>query len=243
MKIIDAHCHVGVGVEKRLEPEHLLSIMDEAGVQTSVICPLEQYIAIYNDEGNDYISGVVRKFEQRFIGFCTVNPWYLEKAPGMLRRAFENGLAGLKLNSKLQGFVLCSEIVDPLIEICEEYGAPVYCHSGTMICAEPFQVRELALRFPAVDFIMGHSGNTDFWTDVQYSAAGLNNIYLETSHNLSIQAFIDAAGIERVVFGSNMPRSHQMLELLKIKELNLPDSDFNMLCGGNIERIFRRRKK
>jgi len=88
MRIIDAHCHVGVGVEKRLEPEHLLRIMDEAGVQTSVICPLEQYIAIFNDEGNDYISDVVRKNGQRFVGFGSVNPWYLEKAPGMLRRAF-----------------------------------------------------------------------------------------------------------------------------------------------------------
>ncbi len=48
--------------------------------------------------------------------------------------------------------------------ICQwqEYRVPVYFHTGTMIMAEPFQLRELAGEFPNVNFIMGHSGNTDF---------------------------------------------------------------------------------
>ena len=240
MRIIDAHCHLGIGVDKRLEPEKLLRIMDEAGVHTSVICPIEQYIAVDNEEGNKYIYDIVKKYNGRFAGFCSVNPWYLDKAAAMLRAAFEAGFAGLKLNPKLQGFTLCDDIVNPLIEICEEYKAPVYFHTGTMICAEPFQLRELAVRYPGVNFIMGHSGNTDFWTDIAYSTLGHANIYLETSHNLNIRMLIDAAGIDHVVFGSNMPRSHQLFELGKIRDLSLPDKDFSKLCGGNIEMILRK---
>ena len=243
MRIIDAHCHVGKGVEKSLEPEKLISIMDENGVSASVICPLEQYIAVYNDEGNAYIAGVVKRYGGRFIGFCTANPWYLHKSEDAVRRAFEQGFAGLKLNPKLQGFMLCNDIVRPLLDVCEEYGAPVYFHTGTMSCAEPFQLRELAFAYPGVDFIMGHSGNTDFWTDITYSAAEIGNIYLETSHIMNIRSLIDAAGIDRVVFGSNMPRSHQTHEIGKAWDLELPDDDLAKLCGGNMEKMLKRRKK
>ena len=227
----------------RLEPERLLDIMDQNGVSATVICPLEQYVAVYNDEGNAYVSDAVRKYPGRFIGFCAINPWYMDKAALMLRRALDAGFAGLKLNPKLQGFMLCADIVRPLVEVCGEYGAPVYFHTGTMICAEPFQLRELAIMYPGVDFIMGHSGNTDFWTDAKYSAYGQENLYLETSHNLNINALIEAAGIDRVIFGSNMPRSHQALELEKIKDLSLAEPDSVKLCGGNMERILGRRAK
>lgn len=237
MKIIDAHCHVGSGFEKELKPETLISIMDKNGVGKAVICPIEQYIAVYNEDGNKYILEQVKKYAGRFIGFASVNPWFMQKSTDMLKEYIEKGLKGLKLNPKLQGYQLNSSLVKPLIKVAEEYGIPVYFHTGTPVNSEPFQLRELALEFPKVNFIMGHSGNTDFWTDAAYSVKGIDNIYLETSHNLGIMGLINAAGIDRVIFGSNMPRSHQTHELKKVKDLCLPEEDFFKICCLNIKKL------
>jgi len=242
MKIIDAHCHIGIGFEKQLSPEDLLKLMDKNGVEETIICPLEQYIAVYNEEGNSYILEQMQKFSGRFIGFASVNPWYMGKGVDMLKKYIEKGLRGLKLNPKLQGFVLNSSLVKPLIKVAQEYKIPVYFHTGTMINSEPFQLRELAVEFPNVNFIMGHSGNTDFWTDIAYAIQGMKNIYLDTSHNLGIQGLINMAGIDNVIFSSNMPRSHQILELKKIHDLDLSREEKEKVCYYNIKRLVGERQ-
>jgi predicted TIM-barrel fold metal-dependent hydrolase len=237
MKIIDAHTHVGKGFEKCLEPEKLISIMDKNKVGMSVICPIEQYIAVFCEEGNRYILEQTKKYPERFIGFASVNPWYGEKGLEILKKHLDLGLKGLKLNPKLQGFRINSSLVKPYVMLAESYGIPIYFHTGTPMSSEPFQLRELAIEFPRVNFIMGHSGNTDFWTDVDYSVKGLKNIYLETSHNLGIESLISFAGADNVIFGSNMPRSHQSHELGRIFDLDLSGNDLEKICSLNILRL------
>lgn len=241
MKKIDAHVHVGKGFEKALDPEKLIELMDQNEVEKCVIVPIEQYIAVYNEEGNRYILDLINKYPDRFIGFASVNPWYLDKAVEILKKYLDKGLRGLKLNPKLQGFILNSDLVKPLIKVVEEYMVPVYFHTGTMVTSEPFQLAELADDFPKVNFIMGHSGNTDFWTDTAYAAKSRGNIYLDTSHNLSsaILGLIQAAGEDRVIFGSNMPRSHQTHEIKKILELKLPEQVQEKIFYKNIIKILR----
>ena len=237
MKIIDAHTHIGKGFEKCLEPEELISIMDANKVCMSVICPIEQYITVYCEEGNRYILEQTKKYPGRFIGFASINPWYGDKGLEILKKYLDLGLKGLKLNPKLQGFRINSSLVKPFVKLAESYGVPVYFHTGTPMCAEPFQLRELAMEFPKVNFIMGHSGNTDFWTDVEYSVKDMQNIYLETSHNMGIDSLISFAGADNVIFGSNMPRSHQSHELGKIFDLGLSVNDLEKVLSLNISRL------
>ena len=77
--IIDAHCHVGEGFGMRLLPDDLLQAMDANGVERAVICPMDRFIAVENEAGNDYVASLVRVHPDRFIGFATVNPWYGEE--------------------------------------------------------------------------------------------------------------------------------------------------------------------
>ena len=237
MQIVDGHCHVGIGFEKELLPEKLLEVMDRNGVVKAVICPIEQYIAVDNENGNQYILKQVQRYPERFIGFATINPWYLKKGCDMLEMAYESGLSGLKLNPKLQGFCLYSDIVKPLLEVCAKYKKPVYAHTGSMGCAEPFQLAELAREYPDVSFIMGHSGNTDYWGDIKDAVNGLPNLYLETSHNMGIRGLVDAVGANRVIFGSNMPRSHQSHEISNIMAAGLSQEELHQIMYENILRL------
>lgn len=66
----------------------------------------------------------------------------------MLRSAFADGLCGLYVHPGLQGFHLTDGIIDPLVEVCVKHNLTIYNHTGTPVCAMPFQIAEIARRHP-----------------------------------------------------------------------------------------------
>ena len=136
---VDVHCRVGPGRPHESRPvDQALREMDRAGIERAWICPTEAYVAVGNREGNDFIAATVRAHPDRFVGCATANPWYQARAVEEVRRALGEGLAVLYLCPPLQGFQLSDELVDPLIEAAREFTAPIYAHTGTPICSEPF---------------------------------------------------------------------------------------------------------
>ncbi len=222
--IVDCHAHIGEGVYQTCQPAQLLAGMDASGIERAVVCPIDRNLAVDNAEGNDYVLAAAAQHPDRLIPFATANPWYGAAAVAELQRAIEAGARGLKLHSKLQGFTISDDIVNPLIEVAGEHGLPVFVHSGTMVCAEPLQVAMLARRYPSVNFIMGHSGATDFWNDMIPGITGIANIYLDTSLNnpTSIGSYCEAMGPERLCFGSDFPQNTYPVELEKLQDA-VPD--------------------
>jgi len=239
MKVIDAHCHIGNGRYKKQDAEALIRSMDTCGIEKAVIVPVEEYITVNNEEGNNYILAAVKRYDGRLIGFATVNPWYGQKAVDMLRKYLKQGLKGVKLNPSLQGFLLNDDIVYPIIETAKYYKVPVYFHTGTPIHSLPFQLRDLAVRYPEVNFIMGHMGAWDFGYDTMLAVRGLKNIFLETSLNLScvIESVIREAGSDRVIFGSDSPRSDQKYELEKVTSSCNREEDLEKILYKNITQL------
>ncbi len=239
LDIIDAHCHVGAGRFKRQSPELLIKQMDACGVAKSVISPVDEFVSVNNREGNDYIISEITKCPDRIVGFAVANPWFGDDAVEELKRAQGCGLKGLKVNSFLQGFLLNDSLMYPLIEVCRESGLPVYFHTGTPVCAMPFQLRNIAERFPDVNFIMGHSGFADFWYDAIPAATGLDNIFLETSFiDIGIIGeAVNKLGEDRVVFGSDSPVSDLSLEIYKIEASGLSRSAKRKIFCENIKKL------
>ena len=239
MQIIDSHCHIGLDRDKKLISSELIKMMDECKVDKAIVCSVDKYIAVYNKEGNDFLIKAVKEFPDRLIGFATVNPWYGERAVKELKRAISNGLKGLKLNSSLQGFILNDELVYPLIKTAQSLEIPVYFHTGTPICAMPFQLAEIALQFPEVNFIMGHMGFSDFWYDTVPAAKKSSNIYLETSFIDvdTINKAIKEVGIDRIIFGSDVPVSNMRLELNKINLLEVGNLEKEKILEKNIGKL------
>ncbi len=238
--IIDAHCHIGPK-EEEFSVEELLAQMDDSNVDKAVICPFDRYIAVSNREGNEYILEAVERCPERLIGFASVNPWFGKKAVGELRRAIESGLAGLKLNPFRQGFHLSDPLVHPLMETCGDLGIPVYFHTGTPVSAMPYQLADLARRFPRVNFLMGHSGHTDLVRDAISAALRSENIFLETSfvYVAIINQALKKLGSERIIFGSDVPRSNIMMELAKFKDVEITEQTRKRIFSENIIRILQ----
>jgi predicted TIM-barrel fold metal-dependent hydrolase len=237
--IIDFHAHVGSGHFKSLSVRQLIRLMDSNGVDRAVLCPVDKYIAVYNRLGNDLLLRTIRAHSDRFQGLAVANPWVGRKACEELRRALDAGLAGLKVHSPLQGFMLCDPLIDPLLEIAREYRVPVYAHTGTMNNALPFQLLELAKRFPEIQFVMGHAAFSDFWMDVVPVLKQGSNILVETSHASPdfIENIIREVGATRVVFGSDVPESEYPLEIKKLLMFSLDDSEKEAVFASNAMRL------
>lgn len=236
--VIDFHTNLGSGSGFLSDADALLREMDACGVDKAVVCPADRYLAVDNRAGNEGIAQAVRQYPDRLIGFGCASPWYGERAVEEVERFRELGLRGLKVHSFYQGFLLCDHILDPVLAKCRELSLPVLAHTGTPISAMPFQLRELALRFPDVTFIMGHMGFSDFWYDASVAAKGLENVYLEWSyqmHSVIVEA-IEVCGGDRLLFGSDWPYSREKLEMQKA-ELAGDRETYQRMLGGNAARL------
>jgi uncharacterized protein len=237
--VVDGHCHVGVGHEYRQTVDELLHAMDLHGVHRAVICPADRFIAVDNRDGNDFVLGAMRSHPDRLYAFATANPWYGNRAYDELKRALGEGARGIKLHPSLQGFLLCDELVYPLVELAEQHSVPMFFHTGTPAFAQPMHIAELAQRFPSVSFIMGHMGSTDFWLDAVPAALQANTVYLDTSWSLpqKIQRAIAAVGAERVIFGTDSPLSSLKLELGCVGAAEIAGDDRAQVMGHNMLRL------
>lgn len=243
MDIVDSHCHLGLGIRKRVTAEVLLREMDRAGVARAVVCSVDQFIAVRNREGNEAIRDAVRRWPDRFWGLAAANPWFGDAAVDELERCLDGGLVGLKINSHLQGFILSDPVVHPLIECCRRRDAVVYAHTGTPITAEPFQLAELARTFPDVRFVMGHMGYTDFWYDAVPAALQSDNIQLETSliDIMNIATALGQVGAPRLLFGSDYPESDLVLEIEKMALVDMSGEQRTRVMHANAEALWSRR--
>jgi predicted TIM-barrel fold metal-dependent hydrolase len=241
--VIDACSRVGNGrLEESRRPEDALREMDAGGVAVSWIAPTDSFFAVDNREGNDFVAGLVRAHPDRFVGCAVANPWFGDRAVEELRRALGAGLKVLFLYPPVQGFQLSNPSVDRLVEAAIDHGATVYAHTGTPICAEPFQLIALAQRHPQGRFIMGHMGYSDFWYDATPAAQSCGNVWLETSlidPDMILTGVTALLGAARFLFGSWAPYSSVQVELEKISTLPMNERDRSLVLGGNAQELLK----
>ncbi|HWQ90174.1 MAG TPA: amidohydrolase family protein [Clostridia bacterium] len=238
--ILDAQCHLGQGCRYKVSSAALLGLMDKNQVERAIIVPVDQFVAVYNREGNDFILREARSHSDRFLPMITANPWYGSKAVDEARRGFEQGAVGLKLHPGLQGFQITDAIVHPLVELAGECGRPVYFHTGTPVTSMPLQLTELAQQFPGTNFIMGHMGFSDFWNDVVNATKGAPNIYLETSGHWPsfIVEMVGLFGANRILYGSDTPMNLMAIEIEKITRHVSKPEDVQAILHVTAEKLF-----
>lgn len=74
--------------------------------------------------------------------------------------------AGAKLQPLFDGYTADAPCVDPVAEICEAYGKPLFVHSGHPPFSLPWQIGLLAERHPKLPMVMIHMGHAmvSMWT-------------------------------------------------------------------------------
>ena len=239
--IVDAHTHVGVtwpdeGV--RATVADAIGMMDRAGIAracTSASRLLRGDFRI----GNRITEEVVREYPDRLTGFVIATPLRLGESLAECDHYLDGGwFRGIKVHRSHNAVAYDDPRYDAIYAKGAEYRVPVLAH--TFSSAEVGQLLAAACRHPDVGFIVGHSGGYG-WNDCLGAVAAVSNAYFDVCTSCAdvgrIEAFVRAAGAERVLYGSDLPFLEPWHCLAQVYAADISDSEREMILAGNALRL------
>jgi len=244
--------------------------MDEAGIEKAVILHIDNGVLfgeapIAIEQQNKYVSEVAKKYPDRFIWFCGVDPRRKEAAELFERCVNEWGARGIKLYPTT-GFLPADKEVYPLYERASAWKVPVYFHMGPENLpyknegnAHASVLLRILVDFPDLTVIVAHFG-FEFWRDLIALGKVCENVMCDfcawqriAKDNYGqfcyiLRKFLDEFGRERVMFGTDAPliedamSSKEWVEMVKNLPRGAPayhftEEEVSALLDGNARRL------
>lgn len=274
MKIIDSHLHVwssnferypfeGRDELKRMDAsaEFLLRCMDEAGVSGAAIV---QPITYRWD--HRYVTECLRRWSERFVGMCLINPGDPNAPTTLERLVTEDGYRAVRINPNLypRGVGLDSDVSDRIFEKSAELGIA----AGFLINPEHFDaVDALLTRHPDVAVIIDHFGHCHTRDGSPETNAPLQKLLAMARHpRLHVKlsefprasseeypyrdlhswthALLRAFGAQRLMWGTDFPfiigqcGYTRGLKLLSEETPDIAPADMEWLLGKTAGKVF-----
>jgi uncharacterized protein len=240
--IIDAHLHVDdvPALGWKLEAEHCVSRLDEAGIDRGVVMTIVDAPEV-NPNALELVADACAAFPGRLEAFARIHPWYGDVSLALLDRAFgELGFKGLKLHPVSTIAHPAGEETLRLIRRAAEHGAPTLFHCGDEPLTTPLAVAGAAAACPEATIILGHMGGYGHVEEAIEVAERFPNVVLETSampYPEKVHAAVARIGPERVLYASDGPACSPRIELEKIRLAGLGEAAERLVLGGNAERM------
>lgn len=242
-RVIDFHAHVGAWPQYGMfdNVDDMLRAMDAAGVDQACLFNVFQGD---HRRANDEVAAVVRRHPDRFIGFAFVTPHYPEEMETELTRAFDElGMRAIKIYPPYFDRPVTDPVWAPVFEFANRRSLPLISHTwgGDARC-DPMLFVALAERYPNVQWVMGHAGGTVAGREYGKRAAKAHpNIHLELCASYrnagSIEDLVDAAGEDRVLYGSDMPLMEPRIHVGRVITAELSDTAKRKILGENAKRL------
>ncbi len=247
-----AHCHHPGRANYRELDRLLIEAADRLGIDQLCCSPLTpQRPATVEGfrECNRSQVEAIRRFPDRILGYCYVNPGHPREAVDEVRRYVEeHGFIGVKLYNEH----VCTEpVVAPVVETAIELGVPILHHAGYAHHPFPGQpnishggdLAELSRRYPEAQLICAHVGGGGDWEWTIKALRHAPQVFLDTSGSVTDDGMIEMAarvlGVERLLFGCDMSMT---AGIGKIRGARLDPADKTRIMGGNMQRILAKRK-
>ncbi|MDQ3702942.1 MAG: amidohydrolase family protein [Chloroflexota bacterium] len=206
-------------------------------------------------EGNAMCAELVRRYPQRLLGYCYVNPEHGREALAEMEHRLL-GEPDVFAALKLWVAVRCSDArLDPLMEFCAAHDVPVLQHtwmkvgpsgpgSGNLAGeSTPGDLLTLARRHPRVRFFGGHVGGDWEWGVAALKQA--DNVWLDIAGGDATGGYMElalrAVGAERIVFGTDVPGRSVPSQLAKVLALDLPAPDLERILWRNAATVLGER--
>ena len=203
--------------------QEMLASMDVSHVDKSVIFGFPWQNPLLFKQHNDYISEVVSRYPDRFIGLGCFDP-FSDEAGEEARRCLQKGaLSGIGELAFYQSGIEKASLkkLEPVMEICRALGLPVLIHTNEPIGhAYPgktantlAQIYQLIRTFPQNKIILAHWGGGLFFFGLLKKEVkdSLKNVYFDTAaspylYDVAIYRLaIELVGVEKILFGSDFP--------------------------------------
>jgi predicted TIM-barrel fold metal-dependent hydrolase len=252
-KIIDCHAHLTHHSRSAWEADdhRLIEAADKLGIDLlccSTLTPRRPTTPDAFCECNQWTADAMRRFPNRVLGYCYVNPGYGRESLDEIRRCVqERGFIGIKLYNEYT----CTEpVVFPVVELAIELGVPILhhaSHSHYFVEDQPRMsdgghIAELARRYPEAMLICAHICGGGDWEWTIKALRHASNVLLDTSGSVTDDGTVEMAaavlGADRLVFGCDMSMT---AGVGRIHAADLSTQDKDKILGENMMKLLRRR--
>lgn len=168
-----------------------LRLMDKLGITRRVVHIIDWGLELGEPSASirdihRLILRVCARYPDRLVGFAGVDP-RRHDALDLLAWAFDDlGAAGLKLHPTSRSWTLFDEPVRKMLDMVERRRLPVMVHTGKTVSilsdlnCQPSSIVQLAVQFPSISFIAGHSAFSA-WRRFQSSGPVPSNLFFDIS--------------------------------------------------------------
>lgn len=236
--IIDAHSHLSRWEDNGYpgDAESALRAMDRYDIDIACVSNSRSLREDFV-RGNRVVAEALEKWPERFYGYAVAHPLHLEESLEEIDRCINDlGFFGVKLHTSHTRIAYHDERYDPIFEKIHELGVPVLLH-----CFDGGDsIGPVARRHPNITFICGHMGGYR-WDEGALECAKHPNVYLElccSCPERGIAEFaVEAAGPDRVLYGSDLPMLSPATTLYKVIDADLSNEDKEKILCGNMARL------
>jgi hypothetical protein len=206
------------------------------------------------DELNTLMAGWMAEFPQ-LVGLATCFPGEKD-ATGILSRAFENGLKGVKLHVHVQGFDMNAPQLGDIYRTCVEHNRPLLMHAGRepkspayrhdpyALCSAD-RVTNILQEFPDLRLCVPHMGMGEYAAYARLIER-YDNLWLDTTMALAdyfteVQApDIREMRLDRIMYGSDFPNIPYAWdrEVKCIQGIGLKPADLARIMGDNAHEFY-----
>jgi predicted TIM-barrel fold metal-dependent hydrolase len=235
--------------------DELLSVMDETGVQVSVIAGIGWENLEVAREANENILDVCSRHPNRFIGLASINPAWGDSAVTELLRCIDSGISGIgELHPGPQGFELDDfELVASLVEVAESHNLPLLVHSSEPVghdypgkgAVTPEVLLSFISHFPSAQIICAHwGGGLPFYTLMPEVQELLKNVYFDSAatpflYDSKIFRVVESlVGPEKLLFASDYPLIQPLQVIDQIVGTGFSSNSQELILGHNAARLF-----
>jgi predicted TIM-barrel fold metal-dependent hydrolase len=218
---IDAHEHVGLSGTI----EYQLGMADRLGIEKLVVSNI-----ISSDSNskatpeevracNDEVLKVMKKYPERYMGWCFVNPLFGKESIEEINRCTGEGMIGLKVYNQVKiNDPLFYPVIEKMIDL--KMIILMHAHCGLGVGGKrtkygniqpnasiPEDFAEAAERYPQAMFQYAHTGGGGDWQYACKMLKDYKNVYIDTSGSNNegsmVDYVLDHFGEERLFFGTD----------------------------------------
>lgn len=254
---IDSHAHVSLFGRPA---EENIAFADRLGIDKMIISrPITEGKATPEDfrKSNDLVLESMKKYPDRFIGQCFINPVYQKESLDEIDRCVDAGMVGLKGYHQAK---INDPLYYPIVEKCIKLKMIILMHSQCQLGVGGYRMKydaglppntsipedfvDIATRYPEAMFQFAHIGGGFDW---EYSCKLLKdskNVWVDTSGSNNEEYMIDFSlkilGEDRLLYGTD---SSYYQSIGKIFASNLTEAQKRKLFFDNYNNILRKAGK
>jgi predicted TIM-barrel fold metal-dependent hydrolase len=196
--------------------------------------------------GNDALLAIQRQYPARVRGYVTVNPNYPDEAVAEITRCLDAGMIGIKLAASRRAN---DALLDSICRLAAERSVPVLHHVwqsrrgeyANQEASDARELGELAVRHPAVIFLLAHIGGGGDWLQSLPAIRGIPNVMVDLSGSGvdggMLEACVEAVGVGRLLWGCDLTMETGWAKLRHLEHL-LTGAELEDVRWRNAARVF-----